>query len=159
MHDDMGAAATSVKCEARSVKCGGRAVARVLLVLVALAGGAACSDTLPDQDLRIVEAVAVAKLPTDDLWREYQEDVGAADDRYWGQPLEVSGVVVRVEREPTDRFILFGPADPFGVRANLLDESAADLLETAEEGERLRLKCFCGGLDGHVILTSCVPAP
>jgi len=141
----------------RSQKLAGSAF-RILLAAIALIG-AGCADTLPDQDLRIVDAVAVAKLPTDDLWREYQEDAAGADDRYWGKALEVSGTVARVEREPTDPYVLFGPADPFGVRANLLDDSAAEILEAAREGERLRLKCFCGGLDGHVILTSCVPAP
>ena len=47
--------------------------------------------TLPDQDLRIRNAVAVAKMTAADLWQDYQKDAKAADKQYWGKAVEVSG--------------------------------------------------------------------
>jgi hypothetical protein len=44
------------------------------------------------------------------------------------------------------------------VRANLLDEDAAAIVKEVSAGQRVRLKCFCAGLDGHVVLKSCVKA-
>jgi hypothetical protein len=127
-------------------------------VLIAIVCGlAACVDRLPDQDLRILSSTPVAKLSADILWKEYQSNREAADDAYWGKALVVTGAVTRVGSDaPTDRFVLFGQTEEFGVRANLLEEQAAGILEAAAENKRLTLKCFCEGLSGHVVLKSCV---
>jgi hypothetical protein len=133
----------------------GRPALAILLGSLAIAA-AGCADTLPDQDLRITVAVPVAKLPAEDLWKEYQADSEAADAAYWGKAIEVSGTVTHLDAEPAERYILLGQSDQFGVRANLLDDTADEILAATKEGDRLRLKCFCAGLDGHVILKSCV---
>jgi hypothetical protein len=69
---------------------------RVSLPLAVVAFGAlawGCADRLPDQDLRILRATPVAKLSSDILWQEYQADARAADKKYWGKAVEVSGKV------------------------------------------------------------------
>ena len=43
-----------------------------------------------------------------------------------------------------------------GVRANLLDEQAPAILAKTKEDPRVTLKCYCEGLDGNLILKSCV---
>jgi len=126
----------------------------VSVVSVALA---ACIDHLPDQDLRILGASPSARLSADILWKDYQGDRKKADGLYFGKPIVVSGVVTASgSNAPTDRYVLFGQTDKFGIRANLLDEQAAAILANIPADKHLTLKCFCEGLNGHVILKSCV---
>ena len=129
-------------------------VVPVLLLCAVLA--ASCADTLPDQDLRILGAVPVAKMSADILWQEYQADAAAAGERYWGKAVEITGGVTSADSDTIDAYVLFGQTEAYGVRANLLDDQAAAIIDAARVGERLTVKCFCAGLDGHVILKSCV---
>jgi hypothetical protein len=115
-----------------------------------------CVSTLPDQDRRIVQATAVAKLSTDDLWNDYQQSAAEADRKYWGKAVEVSGTVTAVVKDRTPPELHFGPTPDAHVRAALLEDQAAALLESAAPGQRIRLKCFCDGVKGAVILKSCV---
>jgi hypothetical protein len=128
--------------------------------LVGLTLLSGCVDTLPDQDLRIRVTPIVAKMPAEFLWKEYQADAREADRKYRGKAIEISGKATQSDSQdtggPSKSYLLFKQSDTVGVRANLLDEDAADILKTAAAGGRLRLKCFCAGLDGHVILKSCV---
>jgi hypothetical protein len=134
----------------------GRVAARYVFSIVLAASAAACADTLPDQDLRILDAVPVAKVSADILWQEYEANAEAANARYWGKAVEVTGEVTSADSDGIDAYVLFGQTEDFGVRANALDDQAAAIVAAADVGERLTLKCFCAGLDGHVILKSCV---
>lgn len=117
----------------------------------------ACARTLPEEDRRILPAVAIAKLSTDDLWKDYQQDARDANARYWGQAIEVAGQVAEVAKDRTPPQLTFGAAPEVRVRASLLGDQAPTLLESAAAGQRVRLKCFCAGLDGStVVLKSCV---
>ena len=126
-----------------------RALIGVLAVLTS-----ACAKTLPEQDRRILEATAIAKLSTDDIWKDYQQNPADADAKYWGKAVEVSGKVAGVVKD--SRQLLFGSTDNPQVRAALLDDQAAEILGAAADGQRIRLKCFCAGLQQAVILKSCV---
>ncbi|HYN10322.1 MAG TPA: hypothetical protein VES67_23245 [Vicinamibacterales bacterium] len=121
---------------------------------------AGCVTTLPDQDLRIRDSPPVAKMPADILWKEYQADAKEADRKYWGKAIEVSGTVTRSDTAdtggPSANYLFFRGSDQFGVRANLIDEDAAEIMKVVGAGQRVRLKCFCAGLDGNVILKSCI---
>ncbi|HKW00164.1 MAG TPA: hypothetical protein VJN96_10080 [Vicinamibacterales bacterium] len=128
------------------------------LLLVAFVGAlAGCSHTLPEQDRRITATAAIAKMPAEDLWKEYKTDAKAADKKYWGHALEVSGKVSTVLGEPAApqaiRFVVEGD---LGVKAFLLDDVAAEIVKRVSVGQHLRLKCFCAGLDGDVVLRSCI---
>jgi hypothetical protein len=130
---------------------------RLPLVLFALAIVlSGCVDTLPEQDLRIRVAVPVSKLSADILWQEYTSDRSAADDRYFGKAIVVTGTVSNGSSVAADRFVFFGQTPDRGVRAYLLDEDAPVILERAAKEPRMTLKCFCEGLDGHLVLRSCV---
>ncbi|HUF46969.1 MAG TPA: hypothetical protein VMM93_04075 [Vicinamibacterales bacterium] len=127
-------------------------VAALLACLIA-----ACVSRLPDQDRRIHDEVAIAKMSAADLWRDFDEDPAGARARYWGQAIEVSGTPTEVGGgAPGGFYLLFVETGAFGVRANLLDDDAATIVESAGDGTRLTLKCYCDGLDGHVVLRSCV---
>jgi len=117
---------------------------------------AACADTLPEQDLRIVDAAPTAKLSADILWTEYGTDAAAADSAYWGKAIEVTGTVTAADSDVVDAYVLFGQTEEAGVMAHALDEQAAAIVEAASVGEKLTLKCFCAGFDGNVVQRSCV---
>ena len=126
----------------------------VLLVLVV----SACERTLPEQDRRITVTAAVAKIPAEDLWKEYRDNAKAADRKYWGNAIEVSGKVSTVLGDPAKPVaVRFFVEHDNGIEAFVLDDQAADVLKTASVGQRLRLKCFCAGLNEDVILRSCIP--
>ena len=133
---------------------------RILLVLSAAVwlGGVACVDRLPDQDRRITVTPAVAKMMAEDLWKDFQQDAGAARAKYWGKAIELSGKATRADTENGSSYVFFAQTEPYGVRANLLDDQAAGIVAEVQSGSRLRLKCFCEGLDGNLILKSCIRA-
>lgn len=127
----------------------------VLLAGLALAG---CERTLPDQDRRITVTSAVAKLPAEDLWKEYRTDAKAADRKYWGNAIEVAGKVSVIVGEPSaPKAVRFIVERDNGIEAFVLDDQAGEVLKTATVGQYLRLKCFCAGLDTNVVLRSCIP--
>ena len=118
---------------------------------------AACVTSLPDQDLRILAAAPDAKLSVELLWKEFQSNADQAQRTYFGKVLEITGSATRVGDDvPTDRYVFFAQAGEFGVRANLLNEQAVDILTKTKEDPRVTLKCYCEGMNGNVILKSCV---
>lgn len=130
------------------------------LILVLLAAStapfvAACADRLPDQDRRITETRPTAKLSVDYLWKDYQTDRAAADRKYWGKAVDISGKVTSVETTAPRR-VMFELQAPLGVEARLLDDHADEILASVTVGERATLRCFCAGLSGNVVLTSCI---
>ena len=119
---------------------------------------AGCAKTLPDQDLRITQATPQIKVSADILWKDYQSDRNAADRQYHGKSLLVTGVVTGIEKSsPLSQFVMFGQADgkPPGVQANLLTDTADQVLTGLEPKQRVTLKCFCDGLSTNLILKSC----
>lgn len=128
-------------------------------LLCVVIGAAACANHIPDQDLRILTANPSAKLPSDDLWSDFQKDPAGARTRYFGKAIDISGRVVSIDADPAKpAAIFFGkPGEP-GVRARLLDERAADIIKEAVVGARISLRCFCEGIDDRrdVLLKSCI---
>lgn len=118
-----------------------------------------CVDRLPAQDRRILDAVPAAKLTVEDLSRDYQQDRKAADKRYWGKAIEVSGLVASTRDEAMGAALIF--ADKSGtpiVEAGLLDDQAKAILASTADSRRVMLRCYCDGLNGRVMLKSCVAA-
>jgi hypothetical protein len=126
------------------------------VVAAIVLGGISCARTLPDQDRRIMSVVPGAKLSTDVLWKDFQADGPGATRRYHGQAVIVSGVVTRVDHAGPSATIFFASGKDRGILAHLLDDDAAAIAKSATPGDRLTLKCFCEGLDGNVVLKSCV---
>jgi hypothetical protein len=117
----------------------------------------ACVNQLPDQDLRILGAQPDAKLSVELLWKEFQSNSDQARRSHFGKVVEITGSATRVGDDvPTDRYVFFAQAGEFGVRANLLDEQAVEILAKTKEDPRVTLKCYCEGMDGNLILKSCV---
>lgn len=128
-----------------------------LAIMIAAASGVACGPAVSDHDNRIFATPASIKLSAADLSTAYGSDAGAADGRYRGRVLEVSGVVGKVE-SGSARFTLTVPEKGPVVEASLHEDVAAEMLKTLAEAQRVTIKCFCEGLDQHVRLKSCVTA-
>jgi outer membrane PBP1 activator LpoA protein len=131
-----------------------RGLIALAIVAAALVVGA-CANTLPDQDRRITEAAPAAKVSVEFLWKEYQRDRKAADRKYWGKAIDISGKVTSAESAEPSR-VMFELSAPNGIEARLLDDQAADILKSAVVGERTTLRCYCAGQSGNVVLKSCI---
>jgi hypothetical protein len=131
-------------------------MSRAIVAAAVLFLATACVRTLPAQDRRIVSVAPDAKLSADMLWKDFQSGTLAADRRYHGRALVVSGVVTRVNTSPTETSLFFAQAADRGIVANLLDDQAAMIAKAATPGQRVTLKCFCEGFDVNLILKSCV---
>jgi hypothetical protein len=133
------------------------AIRKVMLCLT-MASGLACAQTLPDHDNRIFTAVPVAKLSASELASAFVTDRAAADRRFAGRAVEVSGTVRNFDpASPESAPILLqaGDADQW-VRAALHPDRAVEIRKTLADGQRTTLRCFCEGLTDHVQLKSCV---
>lgn len=120
---------------------------------------AACVDRLPDQDLRIVDAVPVERLSAALLWQDFQKAREQAERTYNGKAVVVTGTVTRAgSGEPGERYVHFAQTDTAGIHASLLDERADAILAAVKENPRVALKCFCEGMTTDIILKSCVAA-
>lgn len=136
---------------------------RTTLLMAAMmlmaAGLAACGPAVSDHDNRIFALPASVKLSAVDLSIAYASDAGAADGRYRGRVMEVSGVVSKVQpavAPATAVIVLKGSEAGPLVEASLHEEAAAEMLRTIAEAQRITIKCFCEGLNLHVRLKSCV---
>jgi hypothetical protein len=128
-------------------------------LLACLTVVAACVDHVPAQDRRILTAVPAAKLSVDDLARDYARDRAAADRQYRGKAIEVSGTVGSTRDEETGALLLFTNKDgAVTVEAGLLEDQARAIVTGAAEHPRVTLRCYCDGLNGAVVLRSCVGA-
>jgi hypothetical protein len=128
-----------------------------VLAVVVLA--AACMRQLPDQDLRITATPPAAKLPADELWKDFQRDAAAARRQYFGKAVDVTGKVIALESDAAGLpVVLFSEKDQHGVRARLLDERATDTAKAAVVGAKITLRCFCEGLTPQqdLLLKSCI---
>jgi hypothetical protein len=131
-----------------------RSAACVCLVLAS-----ACVDRLPAEDRRITIVQPLAKLSAADLWSDYQKDNAAANRRYFGEAVDVSGKVTGIDQSARGgAVVMFGQTEALGIRAILLGDQEAEILKAAKVNERLTLRCFVEGriLEGHVGLRSCI---
>ena len=101
----------------------------------------------------------VAKLSASDLWNDYQQDHAAANRKYFGEAVEVSGKVTGVDQAGKGgAVVMFGQTETLGIRAILLGDEQADILKAVKVNERFTLRCFVEGksLEGHIGLRSCI---
>lgn len=131
---------------------------RTLLLVLVGVGLAGCAQTLPDHDNRIFTAVPVAKLSAADLVQAFVADPDAAEDRFVGKAVEISGVLQGLPEAPAPgtAFLLTAGDAPPHVRALFHEDRATDAFVGRANGQRLTIRCFCEGMNEHVQLKSCV---
>ena len=122
--------------------------------MILVVSSIACGPAVSDHDNRIFAMSASAKLSAADLSTAYASDPGAADGRYRGRVLEVSGVINKMNSGNGALLLAGTEKGPF-VEASLHEDVAAGMLKTLADGQRVTIKCFCEGLNQHVRLKSC----
>jgi hypothetical protein len=127
------------------------------LLVVLLSTG--CAQTLPEHDNRIFTAVPIAKLSAANLVKVFTTNSAEATDRFVGNAIEVSGVILDLQAEPgMARTFLLSAGDDSArhVRISLHEDRAPEIAKTLANGQRVTFRCFCEGLTDHVQLKSCV---
>ncbi len=124
-----------------------RWIARLLLAAALVAPGAcARTRTTPASAAGPVEPVA--KLSTDELLKQYQDNELAADGKYKNQVVQVTGKVGKVGKHPLGYpFVQLGSDredDLFGVTC-YLTEAAAQEAAKLQVGATVTLKGTCAG--------------
>lgn len=126
----------------------------IAVMMIIAAFTLACGPAVSDHDNRIFALPASLKLSAADLSTAYVSDSGAADGRYRGRVLEVSGVINEVHPGGASLMLAGAEKGPL-VEASLHEDVAAGMLKTLANGQRVTIKCFCEGLSQQVRLKSC----
>lgn len=128
--------------------------ALILTVLIALAGGSMKDDDKENE--KVEKAEATASISAADLFAEYEANEVAADKKYKGKVLEISGVVDDIGKDFLDEmYVTLAAGKHFGhVRASF-GEAHADRVASLQKGQSLRLKCRCEGKMMSVMVKNC----
>jgi hypothetical protein len=131
-----------------------RWIARLLLVAaLVVPAGCARTRTAPAPVASATEPVA--KLTTDELIKQYQENELAADGKYKNQVVQVTGQVGKVGKHPLGYpFVQLGSAqedDLFGVTCYLTEAGAQEAAKL-QVGAKVTLKGTCAGKLGGAAL-------
>jgi hypothetical protein len=133
-------------------------ISGVLALGACLSFPPACSDSRPDQDLRIIEARPVERLSAALLWQDFQTQRDAAERTYNGNAVTITGEAARAGTDDEGRPYVFFALEGGGIFAYLLNDRTAEVIAALQEESRVSLKCFCDGFDDrHVVLKSCIP--
>jgi hypothetical protein len=93
------------------------------------------------------------------LFADYQANGVAADEKYKGKILEISGNVDKIDKDITDTiYVTLSNGDEFQIFNVQLFFSDAYKAETArlQKGDFLRARCRCDGKFAEVLLKDCV---
>jgi hypothetical protein len=99
-----------------------------------------------------------AKVTASELFEAYEKNEIAADDRYKGKLLEVSGKIDNIGKDILDSpYVTLSVGGKFqimGVQA-FFDEASLSRLADLSKGQAVTLQCRCDGKFGNVMLKDC----
>jgi hypothetical protein len=123
-----------------------------LMVLLALGSG-----KTPEQESKSVKSESPAiEVAAPKLFADYNANEIAADDKYKGRVLVVSGTVEDLGKDIMDQMYLTLKTDDVikSVQAFFAAEHKSRLA-SMKKGDSVRVKCRCDGKFGNVILKDC----
>ena len=129
-----------------------RTAAVTLVLLAALAG---CNRTPKPPPAPEAPPTPVATLKAADLLNEYKSNELAADGKYKGKLIQVTGKFASVQKDPLGRYYVSlegGDATDFNV-ACYLAESAKDEAAKLQANQDLTVRGVCDGRFGGQVLT------
>ena len=90
------------------------------------------------------------------LFDAFEQNEVAADDRYKGKWIEISGTIDNIGKDILDKMYLTLEAEQplFGVQAFFADKHKSALASLAK-GDPVTLLCKCSGKMGNVLLREC----
>jgi hypothetical protein len=132
----------------------------LMVVVVAACSRGRKSSSSPTSNARETNAsepAAPGELTADALFEEYQKDKDAADRKYKGQVITVSGTVDKIKIGPSGNPYVTMKTSSLVLRVQFLfkksDESA---LSRLSEGQRATIRGKVYGRVGNVLLQDCV---
>lgn len=104
------------------------------------------------------ELTAAYDLTANTLFADYQNDEAAANEKYLGKVLAISGTVAEIKTSESGKpALVLATDDPmFGV---ICEFEQASMVEGLEVGKKISLKGQCSGLLLDVVLSRCVINP
>lgn len=128
----------------------------IALAVCAVAGAAVGYYMWNKPHKDMTKAEADFTLDADALFSEFEADEDAANTKYLGKVIEVSGTVAQVLPSEKTTVVLETENGIFGVRCELDTFSNVDFPEY-QPGDVVSLKGNCTGFLGDVVLVRCVP--
>jgi putative nucleic acid binding protein len=113
-------------------------------------------DRSQRRDLSNQQAAIITTAP--DLINDYKANEIAADQRYKGRVVQVSGAVDSIGKDIMDSmYLTLSSGEEFGLTSVqcFFNDSAGASLARLQKGERVTVICVCDGKFGNVILKDC----
>jgi hypothetical protein len=130
----------------------------VLLVLILAALGAGYGYYLYQKPVPTAAALATDfSLAATELYAAYETDEAAANERYLGKTLELTGTVAAVTTDEAGQVTV--QLDAGGLLGGVSCELAPGQTTELQVGEEVRLKGICSGMLMDVVLNRCVVDP
>lgn len=108
------------------------------------------------QPPRQVSGQPAVLITAEALYQAYDTDEQAADSRYLGNALEVTGTVTDTEINQDGQLVVFlDTGNPSGNIVCTFPESPGDI----PAGQQITVKGFCAGMLADVMLTDCIYIP
>lgn len=95
------------------------------------------------------------KISAEELYAAYESDEAAANERFLGKTIEVSGTVKEVARNAENGTTTVH-LETDGLLGTVSCELATNVEETLEPGDSVNIKGICSGMLMDVVLNRCV---
>lgn len=121
---------------------------------------AAVGAVTPSADTKPApQKVAAIKISASQLFNEYQANEVAADQRYKGKWLLVSGTVQSIDKNAFNNIVVrLRTSNEFMGAMAHLDDAHEGLAASLNKGQKIQLECKGGGIViGSPVLKECVP--
>ena len=135
----------------------GRSIASVIglsvMVLLALGSGKSSNEAA---SRKVQAETPAANVSAAQLFADYKANEIAADEKYKGKTLAVSGTVENIGKDITDDMYITLKTSDFimSVQAYFPDELKSRLA-SMQKGAAVTVKCRCDGKFGNVLLKGC----
>ncbi|WP_303918725.1 hypothetical protein [Draconibacterium sediminis] len=130
----------------------------ILLVLAAVAGGGAYWYIFMQPQKNMQKASPAYKLTAKNIFSEFSENETAANTKYLGKVVELTGKVAEVKNENNQTAIVLEDV-LFGVSAYLDSTYCAtnqEVLQAINEGQTVTIRGQCDGILNDVIISRAV---
>lgn len=130
----------------------------LFIIIGASSGGGATSDQSKKEANKESEQVVTPaqKVTAETLMRDYQANEVAADSKYKGQIVEVSGIVDTIGKDILDNpYVSFKTNEVIFTIQCMFDKSQAEQLAGLSKGQKLTVQGKVSGKLGNIILREC----
>lgn len=134
-----------------------RAVMVILLFVAAAVSIASTSKSEKDKEKKVRKGKVSARVTARGLYAEYKKNEVAADSKYKGKILVVTGKVRKIGKDISDTpYIALKASRVIGSVQCMFAKSRSSELAKVRKGQQISLKGLCEGKMMNVILRGCL---